>query len=153
MEQTMTHQTSILWLKIASVLLIDLGLLFFIATFTQADLLVRLLLDVAIWPYDGAQTIVAPESRILMAISGGVMAGWGVMAWLVTTQVYAKDPETGGRMFLFGVGTWFVIDSLGSIFVGAAMNALINVSFLMLFFVPVLLAAKRHSQESVGDIA
>ena len=44
---------------------------------------------------DGAETLVASEARLLAAISGGVMVGWGVTLWLVVTFVFVVLRTSG----------------------------------------------------------
>lgn len=143
----MSHQSSLKMLKAASLLLVGFGLLFFLSVFTPVSGLSRLFLDLVIWPFDGQQSLGATETRLMIAISGGLLAGWGVMFWLVTTQVYATNPALGGRIILPGIVTWFVIDSLGSILAGASVNALLNITFLVIFALPVVL---RSSDDAKG---
>ncbi|MGI9409275.1 MAG: hypothetical protein ACR2OV_04330, partial [Hyphomicrobiaceae bacterium] len=98
----------------------------------------RFLLDLVIWPVDGVQAISGPEMRLLSAVSGGVMVGWGILLWLVATRLYPKDPVLARTLILASIGTWFLIDSLASIVAGAPLNALLNVSFLVLFSWPLM---------------
>lgn len=48
------------------------------------------------------------------------------------------------------VGTWFVVDSSMSFAAGAPLNALLNVSFLALFCLPVLGIHRASSLETVS---
>jgi hypothetical protein len=56
---------------------------------------------------------------------------------LVSRRLYPKDPELGRSLIIASIGTWFVIDSAGSVLAGAPLNALFNVSFLLIFVLPV----------------
>lgn len=143
----MSYQSSLKMLKAASLLLIGFGLLFFLSVFTPVSGLSKLFLDLVVWPFDGQQNLGATETRLMIAISGGLLAGWGVMFWLVTTQVYATNPALGGRIILPGIVTWFVIDSLGSILAGGAVNALLNITFLVIFVVPVVLRSSEGARD------
>ncbi len=56
--------------------------------------------------------------------------------WQVITRVYASTPDVGRSMILTGVVIWFVVDNAGSVAAGAPVNALLNITFLLLFFIP-----------------
>lgn len=135
------------WLKVASALTIGFGLLIGLAAHPATAGVTLVLTDLIFWPVDGAQTLAAPETRLLCAIIGGVMAGWGLMMWLVTTRLYPRDPALARMLILTGIGTWFVIDCAGSLVAGAPLNVLFNVVFLLLFVIP-LRHAPRHTGPS-----
>ncbi len=134
----MHEQTTMNILKFASALVIGFGVVVAIAAYPPTAGITRFLLDLIKWPLDGAQEISSPEMRFLCAVSGGVMVGWGVLLWLVVTRLYPKDPVLARTMILASIGIWFVIDSTASILAGASLNALLNISFLVLFVLPVL---------------
>ena len=123
-------------LQIASAIVVAFGLITAAAALPAAAGITTFLVDLIFWPVDGAQSLAAPESRLLSAIGGGVMAGWGVMLWLVTTRLYTREPALARSIILTSIATWFVIDSTCSILAGAPLNALLNVGFLLLFWVP-----------------
>jgi hypothetical protein len=89
-----------------------------------------------IFSIDGAQDLAAPETRLISAIGGGVMAGWGVLLWMLSTQLFPRDPALAAKLIITSIVTWFVIDSTGSMLAGAPLNAAFNVSFLLVFCVP-----------------
>ena len=78
------------------------------------------------------------EGRLVTAILGGITAGWGVMIWMVTTRVYAKDAALGGPLIVVPTLCWFVIDSAGSVLSGAPFNVVLNLSFLAILVLPVV---------------
>ena len=96
----------------------------------------RFLVDLIFWPVDGLQSVDAPETRLLGAVCGGIMAGWGLMIWLVTTRLYPREPALARSIVLGSAAVWFVIDSVGSIVAGAPLNAVFNVGFLLAFWLP-----------------
>lgn len=124
------------WLKFAAAVTIGFGLLIGLAAHPATAGVVLFLVDLILWPVDGAQSLAAPETRMLCAIVGGIMVGWGLMMWLVVTRIYPRDPALARLLILTGIGTWFVIDSVGSLMAGAPLNALFNVGFLLLFVIP-----------------
>lgn len=91
------------------------------------------LADLIIWPLDGMQTLTAPEARLLMAISGGVMVGWGVTLWKLAGYLMPQDMPAARAITMTGLYCWFGVDSIASIAAGAPINAVANVSFVVLF--------------------
>ncbi len=89
--------------------------------------------DLIVWPYDGMGEAAIPESRLFAAISGGVMAGWGVLVW----HLAALLPREGAavrRIVRTSILTWFAVDSGLSIVAGGALNMVPNLAFLALFW-------------------
>ena len=103
-------------------------------------------LDLAIWPLDGAQSLDSAETRLLCAVGGGMLVGWGALFYLLADQVYPHEPQMVRKFVLISICSWFVVDSLGSIAAGAPMNALFNIGFLALFALPVLKAESPQTQ-------
>ena len=132
----MSFQKTLTWLKVASAIVVGFGLLIAIGASPAGSAVMSLFMDIAFWPVDSAQSVSGAEMRLLSAVSGGMMAGWGVLLWQVSTRVFPHDPGLGRNLILSSIGAWFVIDSIGSIVAGAPLNALFNVGFLALFFVP-----------------
>lgn len=132
----MQHQATLRWLKFACICVIGFGLLGVLAAVPALSGATRLFIDLAFWPVDGSPGAPTPESNLLWAILNGIVIGWGVLLWQVTTRVYDKSPDIGRTMILTSIGTWFVVDSAGSVAAGAPVNALMNTIFLLLFFIP-----------------
>ena len=138
----MKQETTILWLKAGSGLTIFFGLLIAIASIPAAAAPVEILADLIFFPVDGAQEVGAPETRLMSAIGGGVMTGWGIMMWMLATRLYPKEPGLTKQLIVTAIVAWFVVDSTGSVMSGAPLNALFNVSFLLIFCVPLWLAER-----------
>lgn len=134
----MLLETRMMLLKVASGLVIGFGVIAVLAALPAASGVMLFLTDLIFWPLDGAQTVSADETRLLSAISGGLMVGWGVLLWLLATRLFPNDPDLARRLILPSISAWFVVDSLGSIMAGAPLNAFFNIAFLPLFFLPLL---------------
>ncbi len=132
----MSHEKTVSWLKTASGVVIAFGLLMLLGTIAAMSAPVTLLLDLIFWPIDGQQTATAPETRLILAISGGILTGWGLLLWQISSRLYPQDPALARSLILTSIGVWFVLDGLGSILAGAPLNAVLNIGFLLLFFVP-----------------
>jgi hypothetical protein len=123
-------------LRFAAGVTMATGLALALAAVPALNLPVRLLTDLLVWPVDGAETLAASETRLGMAISGGVLVGWGVMIWQLAGEPLARMPEMVRAIIRTSMLTWFVVDSAGSVAAGAALNVVANLVFLVLFLIP-----------------
>ncbi len=138
------------WARAASAIVIGVGLVLAAAAWPPLAAPVVLLVDLIIWPLDGAETLLASETRLFAAISGGVMVGWGVTLWKMAEHVLPADPTAARSIALSGIYTWFAVDSLGSIAAGASLNAVVNISFVVLFLYA-FRQPRQHSATAVPD--
>ncbi len=140
----MKQETTVLWLKAGSGITVFFGLLIAVASIPAAAAPVEVLADLIFFPVDGTQTVSAPETRLMNAIGGGVMTGWGIMIWMLATKLYPREPALARKMIATSIVAWFVVDSTGSVMSGAPLNALFNVSFLLIFCVPLWLGSRQQ---------
>ena len=134
----MTHDKSIKSLKITIIASAGFALFMFASLFTPLREVMSFFFDLVHMPLDGAQSLNRDTEEVLTAISAGIFFGFCVLLWQVTTEVYAKDPLLGRRMILTSLLSWYVIDTTGSLIVGAWMNAILNTVFLVALTAPVL---------------
>jgi len=132
----MNQNITLRWLKFGSALTIFFGLLVAAAATPIGAAPAQFLADLIFFPIDSAQDLAAPETRLMSAIGGGVMAGWGVMLWMLSTRLFPSDQALAAKLIITSIVTWFVIDSTGSILAGAPLNVAFNLSFLLIFGVP-----------------
>lgn len=132
----MSFTTRKLWLETASIILGLVGLVICMSALPALSLPTRLLADAVFWPPDAAQSLAAPETRLLAAIGGGVMLGWGATLWLLVRLLFAREPAAVKTIIMTGITVWFVADSTASILAGAPVNAVLNIGFLLLFALP-----------------
>lgn len=139
----MTLTTRVTALKIATfVLLIAFGPLLAFSTLPPADVALQSFLSLAL--LDGAQLhLTEPGGRLITAICGGIVTGFGICLWQVITRVYARDPAAGRAIMLPAILAWFVLDSAGSILAGAWFNAVLNTVFVACFLLPLLWPSVR----------
>ena len=135
-EIDMDQKTTQRWLKFGSALTILFGILIAAASTPLGAEPARFLADLIFFPIDGAQHLAASETRLISAIGGGVMAGWGVLLWMISTHLFPSDDALATKLIVSSIVTWFVIDGVGSIVAGAPLNAVFNVSFLLIFCIP-----------------
>lgn len=112
------------------------GLALALAAVPALNIGLRLLTDLLVWPLNGAETLAASETRLALAIGGGVMLGWGLMIWQLAGDALERAPDAVRAIIRGSVLGWFVVDSAGSIAAGAALNVLPNLVFLALFLIP-----------------
>ena len=132
-----------IWVKLAADVLIVFGLLFVVEVLIGTAGIMGFFADLVIWPLDGAQSLAAAETRLLLSIAGGVMIGWGVTILYVAGPVAAHDPALARRIILISMLCWFVPDSLGSIAAGGWVNVIGNCGLLAMFLIPVLRMPRR----------
>ncbi|MCC0036593.1 MAG: hypothetical protein H6887_15180 [Hoeflea sp.] len=121
------------WLKAAAAVVIGFGLLIAAGAWPPLSAPVALLADLLIWPLDGLQRLELPETRVFMAISGGVMVGWGVTLWKLADHLLAEHLAAVRSITMTGLYSWFAVDSIGSIAAGVPLNAVANIGFVVLF--------------------
>lgn len=131
------------WLKISSVAIGGFGPIFFLGTMPATHEPARWTLDLLSWPLDGFPSYVSEEIWFLSALTGGFLLGWGVMVWCLSIWVYDHCPEGVRKSLLVGVGSWFVLDSAGSITSGHGPNVFWNVLVLLTVVGPLWRPAKN----------
>lgn len=132
----MALQHTVTQLKFASAAVIGFGFLTALAAWPPLNLPTVWLIDLMFLPFDGQQNVSGPEPRILCAILGGILVGFGVLLWLVVTKLLPREPVIARQMILTSMWSWFAVDCTASAVAGAPFNAVMNVPFLLLFVVP-----------------
>lgn len=132
----MTKTVCILWLKIACVVTIVVGLVAAAASTHAGSEPWRFLFDLLTWPIDGNPGVFPSSTLSVNAVLGGVMVGWGTLMYLLVS-----GPLNAGRLetvqpILIGIIVWFLVDSSGSFLANIPGNVLLNLSFLCLFVPP-----------------
>jgi len=128
----MTQDFHKFWLKITAIVIGSFGPICFLGTMDATSEPARLTLDLLSWPIDGRETYADSDTKLLSALLGGFLLGWGVMIWRVSGSVYDAAPEGVRQAVLTGLLAWFFLDSAGSIAGGHASNAVFNVAILLL---------------------
>ena len=103
-----------------------------------------LLFDIERWPIDGADGALSDEARLLSAVLGGVMAGWGVMMWRLVSGPIARGEAEARQTLLIGTTVWFLLDSMGSMVSGWPANVALNMGFYPMFLFPLLALGRRR---------
>lgn len=124
------------WLKLTSLFIVALGLVVALAAHSATALPATWLADIVFWPFDGAQRLDTDATRVMAAISGGVMVGWGVMMWLVIDRLVPTDPGLARLLLLESTLAWFLVDSTGSYVAGATVNVLLNTALMLAVVLP-----------------
>lgn len=138
----MTKQFHKSYLKFTAIFVGLFGPIFFLGTMVSTSELARLSLDLLSWPIDGQQTFEAPTTRFLSALTGGFLLGWGVCIWFLQKFAYDASPEGVRKSVLFGLISWFLLDSAGSFASGNISNVVFNVIVLLIAVGPLWKPAK-----------
>ncbi|MCX7287839.1 MAG: hypothetical protein NTW20_09845 [Rhodobacterales bacterium] len=99
-------------------------------------------LDGVFWPVDGGQGAGASETRLLLAILGGITLGWGVMILQLSGAPLARHPDLIRPILRNGILAWVVVDSAGSLLAGAPLNEAANLVFAAMFLFPLYRGAR-----------
>ena len=124
------------WLIVSAIVIGFFGPVLTLATMPQFNEPARLGLDILTWPVDGFPSYETPEMWFLSALTGGFLVGWAITVWCLSLWVYDLAPEGVRKSLLFGAGSWFLFDSVGSITSGNWPNALWNIVVLLLIIGP-----------------
>ena len=130
----MTHEQT--GLRLAAAATIGFGLILALATVPILAAPARFLGDILIWPLDGAERLASTETRLMLAIAGGVMAGWGWLIWQLAGEALAQNPDRTRRLIRQSLLLWFAVDSTTSIAAGVPLNVIGNLVFAALFLLP-----------------
>jgi hypothetical protein len=109
-----------------------------------------LLLDLARWPLDGAQSAGSSEARILSAIGGGLTCGWAVMMYGLVSGPISRGDGDMKRLFIASVLTWFTIDSLASFAAEWPGNVVLNLVFAAMLLAPFVLDREAAARPAVA---
>jgi len=103
------------------------------------------LLGQALFHADGLGPLAAPVFRFAMGLLGAVTAACFVLMAFVVEHAFPA--RWAYRAVWLSLGTWFVLDSAMSLYVGAAFNVwLVNVPCLLALGIPLLLL-RRHIRD------
>lgn len=139
----MTSKTHKFWLKITAMSIILYSILFFLGTINETDKVIQIVLDISSWPLDNAQNYDANSTVFLSALLGGILFGWGILIWFLSSEIYDIAPEQTRKIVLISLLSWFFIDSLGSVFSGNFNNIIANIFLLLLLVGPLWKPAKK----------
>lgn len=132
MSDTMVQQA----LKAASAVVMGVGAVVALSAHPATADITNLLADLIFWPFDGRQAVDTQTARLLAAIGGGVMFGWGLLLWQLATQLLPREPQLAASLIRRSVLAWFVLDCACSILAGAYFNVVLNLGFLAMFLLP-----------------
>jgi hypothetical protein len=95
------------------------------------------------WPIDGNPGDLNPIAKFMSAIGGGILAGFGVLNWLLVAPAIESRDTRVLNAALASIFTWAVIDSTGSVLSGAAPNVFFNLIILALYVIPIVAVRGR----------
>lgn len=136
----MTIERSRSFMKFAAAIFVAFGLLSALAAWPPLAGPQQFLAQLIFMDFDGSVTIVTQSERLLSAILGGLIAGWGVILWQLVDKLYRDNPAMIGRMIMTSLLTWYMVDSTASAVAGAPLNFIGNLGFLALFLIPLMRA-------------
>lgn len=126
------------WLTIMCGVVVLFGLIMAGGALPATEAPARLLLE---WQNQGPLPIDRP-ARVTLGVLGGVMCGWGVTLYAAfqAAHMIGRPATQIWRLIAASLLFWFVVDSTLSIATGFALNAAMNMGFLLAFVVPISLS-------------
>lgn len=123
------------WLNAMCGIVVLFGLIMAGGALPQTELPARLLFE---WQHQGPLAI-DQAARVTLGVLGGVMCGWGVTLYaaIQAAQMLGQSADRIWRLILASILFWFIVDSSLSIATGFALNALMNVAFLLGYVLPI----------------
>lgn len=119
--------------------------LFYAAVFTEVTgllVVVGALVPAALAPFYtlvfGEPVALDAAARLGIGIAGALMVGWGVTLAMLVRSLDTLSPQVLGSATAAGVASWFVLDSIVSVAVGAPLNVLGNLVYLVILLTPAL---------------
>ena len=109
----------------------------------------RFTLDLLSWPVDGNMSYQEPTVRFLSALTGGFLLGWGVTIWCLGKYLYPIAPKPARVTVVYGLLSWFVLDSAGSLLSGNQPNVVFNMAVLLVAVGPLWKAGIAEQADGV----
>ncbi len=109
-----------------------IGLIFAIVSIPQLHFLMWPFLQLAYWPLAEVPHELMVPTGVMVAITGGLTVGMGMMLWAIATYIMPVAAEAGRKVVRTSAWSWFAVDSTFSILTGAPFNAVLNIAFLAL---------------------
>ncbi|NJM83823.1 MAG: hypothetical protein HC844_16445 [Tabrizicola sp.] len=132
-------------LRLAAGITMAFGLTTALAAYPPTAGFTVMLTDLLVWPMDGAETGGSAEARLLYAIAGGVLVGWGWLIWQLAGDAIVRNPDGIRMLIRQSVMAWFAVDGIASLLAGAPLNLVGNLVFLALFLIPTALPGRSVS--------
>ena len=123
------------WLQLASAVVVLFGLSLIVFQALGLRFFSLLL-------YQDAQHLVSatgglvPYLKLLHAVLGAVLVGWGVAMWILASTLFAQGKTIGWVALALHLLAWFLPDTLVSLLSGFWQNAALNAGFAFLFTPP-----------------
>lgn len=91
---------------------------------------------------EGMAALTTTEAKMITAIDGGLLAGFGVMLLLIVVPAIEAGNDVIKRAATIAILVWFVVDGTGSAIAGAPLNIVSNSVFLIAYLVPLFWVRK-----------
>jgi hypothetical protein len=136
-------------LQYAALFVFVTGLLPSLAVFEVTQEPWRLFFDILTWPVDNIPASFSDSDRQLSAVLGGVLCGWALILYkLADPKIFNPSIR---KLMLQSVWVWFLLDSLGSILAGIPLNAVSNISFLLILIIPLQALKPKAVKDSTAS--
>ena len=109
-----------------------IGVVFALSALPVFHSVLWLFLQLAYWPMVDVPNTIAVPVGLTVAVAGGLTAGLGATLWALGRYVAPISGEAARRCALVMGWSWFTVDSVASVLLGAPFNVVLNLLFLAL---------------------
>lgn len=90
--------------------------------------------------------------RWMNGVLGATMIGWGIMMAFVVRFPFRNGEKWAWNCIFWGIGSWYILDTLLSIMYLALFNAVFNTLILLLFGLPLAFTYKSFRVRKVSQM-
>lgn len=123
---------SILILLFGVLLVVDVGMNFIDTIFNPL-----------FWIHEEIGESALKFQRFVYSVLGATMIGWGTMLYGITKNAIVKKERWARDTILWSLFVWCIVDSTASVTLGASINVLLNLFFLVAVTVPLFATYKE----------
>ncbi len=131
------------WLLVFGLYLVFFGfLLSFFSDSILMDYLFNNQINPEFWGLNELPEKVIKFQAWIYAVLGSVIVGWGILISFIAYYPFKAKQKWAWNCIAFGFVTWFLIDSVMSVYFQIYFNLFVNLVFLLLVLLPLIFTRK-----------
>ena len=131
------------WLVVVGIAIAVFGILLAVLSGTPLFDLFNRQIDPAFWGADAVGDSARRFQQWIYGAWGATVAGWGIFVAFIASYPFAKKERWAWNCMVLGLLTWFVLDTILSLFYRVYFNVALNAGLLVLTMLPVVLTRKE----------
>lgn len=114
------------------------ALLWSLAPYESINWPARFILNMSAGSWSELSASLAVQAQWLSAIGAGLLMAVAIVAYGIVAPAIRQGDVNALRYFKLAILAWYVLDSLGSLAAGVAINIVFNTMYLALIFLPLM---------------